>query len=46
MIDALRPERDVVRAGGLDDPGGGVLDRAGDRGWSLVKLRDRLTTHA
>ncbi len=29
--DVLRPERDVVRAGGVDDPSGGVLDGAPDR---------------
>lgn len=29
--DVLRPERDVVRAGGVDDPAGGVLDGAPDR---------------
>jgi len=29
--DILHPERDVVRASGLDDPAGGVLDQAGDR---------------
>jgi glycosyl transferase family 87 len=29
--DILYPERDVVRAHGLDDPAGGVLDRAEDR---------------
>ena len=29
--DLLRPERDVVRARGLDDPAGGVLDQAPDR---------------
>ena len=29
--DILYPERDVVRAHGLDDPAGGVLDRAPDR---------------
>ncbi len=29
--DVLRPEVDVVRAGGLDDPAGGVLDGAPDR---------------
>jgi len=29
--DILRPERDVVRARGLDDPAGGVLDQAPDR---------------
>ncbi len=28
--DILRPERDVVRAQGHDDPAGGVLDEAGD----------------
>lgn len=29
--DILQPERDVVRAGGVDDPAGGVLDGAPDR---------------
>jgi len=29
--DIFRPERDVVRAQGLDDPAGGVLDQAPDR---------------
>jgi uncharacterized membrane protein len=29
--DILRPERDVVRAAGADDPAGGVLDQAEDR---------------
>ena len=29
--DIFRPERDVVRAGGADDPAGGVLDGAPDR---------------
>jgi uncharacterized membrane protein len=29
--DILRPERDAVRADGLDDPAGGVLDGAEDR---------------
>src|SRR6266536_2705254 len=29
--DILRPERDIVRASGDDDPAGGVLDRAPDR---------------
>jgi len=29
--DVLRPERDVVRADGVDDPAGGVLDEAPDR---------------
>lgn len=36
VLDALRPERDPVRADGGDDPTGGVLDGAGDHGWSLV----------
>ena len=37
--DILRPERDVVRAHGHDDPAGGVLDGAGDRfrlRWSAI----------
>ena len=29
--DVLRPEHDVVRVGGVDDPAGGVLDGAPDR---------------
>jgi uncharacterized membrane protein len=29
--DVLQPERDVVRAGGVDDPSGGVFDGATDR---------------
>ncbi|HEX4812412.1 MAG TPA: hypothetical protein VFV66_06630, partial [Nonomuraea sp.] len=29
--DILRPEKDVVRRGGVDDQGGGVLDDAPDR---------------
>ena len=29
--DILHPERDVVRARGLDDPAGGILDQAPDR---------------
>jgi hypothetical protein len=29
--DVLRPERDVVRQSGMDDPAGGVLDGARDR---------------
>jgi uncharacterized membrane protein len=37
--DVLRPERDPVRADGIDDPGGGVLDRAPDR---LVLRRGRI----
>ena len=31
--DILRPEHDPVRAGGLDDPTGGVLDEAPDADW-------------
>ncbi|HSU37513.1 MAG TPA: glycosyltransferase 87 family protein [Propionibacteriaceae bacterium] len=31
--DALQPESDPVRAGGVDDPTGGVLDGAPDAGW-------------
>jgi uncharacterized membrane protein len=31
--DVLRPEHDPVRAGGADDPGGGVLDGAPDADW-------------
>lgn len=31
--EALHPERDVVRADGVDDPAGGVLDGAADAGW-------------
>jgi uncharacterized membrane protein len=31
LRDVLRPERDVVRADGVDDPAGGVLDGAPDR---------------
>jgi uncharacterized membrane protein len=30
VIDILHPERDVVRAGGVDDPAGGVLDGVAD----------------
>jgi uncharacterized membrane protein len=37
--DIISPERDVVRASGLDDPAGGVLDQAEDR------FRIRLTPH-
>lgn len=29
----VRPETDVVRGPGIDDPGGGVLDGAPDAGW-------------
>ncbi len=45
VIDALRPDRDLIRAGGADDPTGGVLDRAGDRGWSLIRPGPRAPTH-
>jgi uncharacterized membrane protein len=44
--DILRPERDVVRRDGVDDPAGGVLDGAPDRpgggagGVSLTKARE------
>jgi len=34
--DILHPERDVVRAHGLDDPAGGVLDQAPD--WFRLRL--------
>lgn len=37
--DILDPSKDPVRAGGLDDPAGGVLDGAADAGW-LATLRD------
>ena len=37
--DILRPEADVVRAGGEDDPAGGVLDGAPDR--FVLRLRPR-----
>ena len=36
--DALRPEHDVVRRGGFDDPTGGVLDGAPDAPW-MRRLR-------
>ena len=35
--DMLRPEHDVVRRGGVDDPAGGILDRAPDR-WAGLSL--------
>jgi uncharacterized membrane protein len=38
--DILRPETDVVRAGGEDDPAGGVLTDAPDR--FVLRLRPRL----
>jgi len=37
--DMLRPEADVVRAGGVDDPAGGVLDGTADR--FVLRLRPR-----
>jgi uncharacterized membrane protein len=40
LIDIYRPDRDVVRRDGADDPAGGVLDGAGDR------FRFRLIRHA
>lgn len=36
----LRPERDVVRLGGEDDPIGGVVDGAPDRGGGAVEVAD------
>jgi uncharacterized membrane protein len=39
--DILRPEADVVRADGVDDPAGGVLDGAADR--FVLRLRPRPT---
>ena len=39
VADILRPEADVVRAGGEDDPAGGVLDGAPDR--FVLRLRPR-----
>lgn len=35
--DIFAPQRDIVRAGGLDDPDGGVFDRAADVAW-LARL--------
>jgi hypothetical protein len=34
--DALRPDRDPVRGADIDDPTGGVLDRAPDARWLRV----------
>ena len=42
--DILMPEKDVVRADGVDDPAGGVLDEAPDRDAAWVG--QRLTTGA
>lgn len=41
VADAWRPARDIVRADGLDDPDGGLLDGRPDAPW-LVRLRSRL----
>lgn len=38
--DILHPENDIVRSPGLDDPDGGIFDRAGDVAW-VQQLRDR-----
>jgi uncharacterized membrane protein len=43
VYDSLRPEHDVVRVGGVDDPAGGVLSGAPDR-LSLRPGLRRLTT--
>jgi uncharacterized membrane protein len=40
--DMYEPQRDIVRAGGLDDPDGGVLDGAPDAPW-LTGLLSRLS---
>lgn len=37
--DMVDPKRDIVRAGGLDDPDGGVLDRAPDAPWLARFIR-------
>jgi uncharacterized membrane protein len=45
VVDILRPERDVVRLSGQDDPAGGVLDGAPDRlvvGWERGARRRRI----
>jgi uncharacterized membrane protein len=36
--DIVRPERDVVRRDGVDDPAGGVLDQAPDRGLPVAVI--------
>lgn len=38
--DILHPENDIVRVPGLDDPDGGIFDRAPDAPW-VQQLRDR-----
>jgi uncharacterized membrane protein len=40
--DILQPERDVVRADGVDDPAGGMLDGAPDRDAGWVGRRPKL----
>jgi len=35
--DIMRPEHDVVRRDGVDDPAGGVLDGAPDGGWVTAR---------
>jgi len=39
--DMFTPRRDIVRAGGLDDPDGGIFDQAPDTPW-VVSLNQRL----
>ncbi len=41
VSDILRPDNDPVRAGGADEPDGGVLDGAADAEW-VRRLRERL----
>ncbi len=41
VLEALRPERDVVRSAGVDDPAGGVLAGAPDRVALRAGLRQR-----
>lgn len=42
--DMFDPSRDIVRAGGLDDPDGGVLDEAPDAPWFRRLMRPAATT--
>jgi uncharacterized membrane protein len=39
--DMFTPSRDIVRAGGLDDPDGGIFDHAKDTPW-VARLNQRL----
>jgi len=39
--DMFTPRRDIVRAGGLDDPDGGIFDQAHDTPW-VFRLNQRL----